>query len=265
MKGIDISRHNGVINFVKVKASGIDFVMIRAGYGCTTDDKFHSNITAAKAAGIAVGIYWFAYALNPADAIREADYCHKLLAPYKLDLPVFYDFEYDTDRYAKGKGVMFTPESRTSIIKAFCDRIKVLGHTAGIYINPDYIMNKVIYKVLKPYTLWLARWVSTSGTASFAAILKTQVDNSFNKVSIWQFGMGKVDGISGNVDIDYGYFDLPVVKPVPIVIVKLPVATEPDYVKIVTDKCGLAQPTVDYINRYTFSKDLWRKLGEKLK
>jgi len=263
MKGIDISYHNGAINFVKVKSAGIDFAMIRAGYGLTTDNLFHTNIKAAKAAGIMVGVYWFAYALNVAEAVNEADYCHRLLAPYKLDLPVFYDFEADTERYAGTKGVKYTAESRTSIIKTFCDRIKALGHTAGVYLNPDYITSRTNYAVLKPYTLWLARWVSTSGTASFAAVPDTKVDNSFNKVAVWQFGMSKVDGISGNVDIDYGYFDLPVVKSVPAV--KPPVIADIDYSAIVVQKCNLEKPTVDYINRYTYSKELWRKLAEKMK
>ena len=118
-RGIDVSKWNTNLDFKRLKAAGIDFAMIRAGLGTQTDPMFQSHIKAAQAAGMQVGVYWFAYALNESGAKNEADACLKAIKSYKLDLPVFYDFEYDTERYAGDKGVTYTVASRTNIIKTF--------------------------------------------------------------------------------------------------------------------------------------------------
>ena len=109
-KGIDVSKHNGAIDWKKVASEGVKFAMIRAGYGKYEEQKdacFEANITGALENGIAVGAYWFCYALDAGDALLEAQVCDKILAPYrdKLTYPVFYDFEYDTEAYAQKAGV----------------------------------------------------------------------------------------------------------------------------------------------------------------
>lgn len=202
MRGIDVSYHNGIIDWDAVKSSGIDFVVIRAGYGHVTDTLFTKNITNAQRVGIKVGIYWFAYALNEADARSEADYCYSKIKQYNLDLPVYYDFEYDTERYANDHNVTFDKAKRTAIIKAWCDRMTEYGYEVGIYLNPDYIKNKVNFNDLKKYTLWLASWV-TNGETDFTVKKR---DTLYNE-KLWQFGIGFVKGINSKVDLNYGYME----------------------------------------------------------
>ncbi|MGN1412276.1 MAG: GH25 family lysozyme, partial [Oscillospiraceae bacterium] len=98
-KLIDVSHHNGEINFAKVKSDGIQGVIIRAGYGVSTVDKyFHQNIKNALNNGLHVGIYWFGYAYTVSQAEKEANFCLKTIEPYKgmIDFPIFYDWEYDS-------------------------------------------------------------------------------------------------------------------------------------------------------------------------
>ena len=197
MRGIDVSSHQGKIDWKTVKSSGIDFAIIRAGYGNSTVDKcFEYNITEALKAGLKVGAYWFCYALNEKEAREEADFCIKTVKPYKLSFPIIYDFEYDTERYAKEHKVTFTPQSRASIIKAFCDRAKELGHKAGIYTNLDYINYRLNLSDLEAYPLWLAAYGGNKEQSIYGEILK-QVSDS-----------GKVDGISGDVDMNVCFIDL---------------------------------------------------------
>lgn len=208
MKGIDISKWNINLDFKRLKAAGIDFAMIRAGLGTQTDPMLASHIKAAQAAGMRVGAYWFAYALNVSEAKKEADACLKAVKPYKLDLPVFYDFEYDTERYAEEKGVTYTVASRTAIIKAFCDRIKSAGYDAGVYINPDYCLYKTNRTQLKKYKLWIAAWRRSDGVASFESVKPEQLPTAYKDAMIWQPGKAKLDGSGGAyVDINYGYFE----------------------------------------------------------
>lgn len=206
MRGIDVSSHNGKIDWKTVKSSGIEFVIIRAGYGNSTKDKcFDENIKNAREVGIKVGVYWFSYAINEAEARKEADFCRNTIKSHKLDLPVFYDFEYDTERYANENGVTYTKESRTAIIKAFCDRIEEHGYHCGIYLNPDYIKHRVNYNELKAYPLWLANWTTDKST-NFS-VSQNDVSIEYGKPFMWQFGIGYIQGIEGNTDLNHGYFE----------------------------------------------------------
>lgn len=206
-KGIDVSKWNTGLDYKRLKAAGIDFAMIRAGLGTQTDPMFQSHIKAAQNAGMQVGVYWFAYALNTSEAKKEADACLKAVKPYKLDLPIFYDFEYDTERYAGDKGVTYTVASRTAIIRAFCDRIKSAGYDAGVYINPDYCLYKTNRAQIKKYKLWIAAWRRSDGVASFESVKPEQLPTTYKDALIWQPGKAKLDGSGGAyVDINYGYF-----------------------------------------------------------
>lgn len=97
LKGIDVSRWQGNIDWKKVKSSGIEFAMIRGGYGDNhVDSRFYENAKGANAVGIPMGIYWFSYALNPEMARQEARYAVALARQYPVLWPVAYDFEYDS-------------------------------------------------------------------------------------------------------------------------------------------------------------------------
>ena len=193
MLGIDVSKHNGVIDWKKVAATDVDFAIIRAGYGYTyVDPRFKYNIENAIANGIKVGVYWFVYALSVDEAIKNADKFHSVIAPYakNITMKVWCDFEYDSDNYANKNGIAFSKESRTAIVKAFCERLKELGYDVGVYANRDYLRYK--FEDLSEYPLWYALYNSTKD----------------RECLMWQHtSKGKVDGITGNVDMNYLYTD----------------------------------------------------------
>ena len=190
-KIIDVSYHNGSINWSKVKAAGIKGVIIRAGYGAGNVDKlFKSNIKGALAAGLPVGIYWFSYAYNTTMAKKEADYCYKLIKDYKITLPVIFDWEYDSDRYARKHGVKVGKTLFTAMNKGFGSIMKAKGYKVGFYYNKDY-MNRGLFDFddFKGYYRWLARYTSVTQT----------------NCDIWQYSeTGRVSGInSSKVDMNY--------------------------------------------------------------
>ncbi len=191
-KGIDVSKHQGIIDWERVKKSGVvDFTIIRAGYGYTyADPYFKKNIEGALAQGIKCGIYWFIYALTKDEAIKNADKCHSIIAPYAKDIKmkVWCDYEYDSDRYAEKYGISFSKKNRTAIVKAFLDRMEELGYEVGVYANKDYLNNK--FNDLSEYPLWYAYYNT----------------NKDRECLVWQnTSKGAVSGIKGNVDMNIWY------------------------------------------------------------
>jgi GH25 family lysozyme M1 (1,4-beta-N-acetylmuramidase) len=196
-KGIDISKYQGKIDFSKVKSDGVEFIIQRAGYGNSISQKdttFDYNVQNALANGIDVGAYWFSYAISPADAIKEADVFLKILEPYKgkFTMPVCFDFEYDSIRYAQKQGINMTKKLITDIAVAFMNRIKNAGWCVANYTNLDFIRNKFDMSRLKSYDLWLADYTGAPNVP--CCIQQTASD-------------GRVNGISGNVDMDICYKD----------------------------------------------------------
>lgn len=189
--GIDVSEHNGALDWAKIKAAGIGFAIIRTGYGVShTDNYFIHNIEGAIAQGIPVGVYHFSYALNAAGAKAEAAFVLKLLEPYKdkLTLPVFYDFEYDTVSYAKKQGVTLGKEAFNAHTVAFCETIKAAGYTPGTYYNLDYLRRYVDINRVGGYVQWYAQYASTASAAGWA---------------IWQYSSSyTIPGCSGRFDVN---------------------------------------------------------------
>ena len=189
--GIDVSEHNGALDWAKIKAAGIGFAIIRTGYGVShTDNYFKRNMEGALAQGIPVGIYHFSYALNAAGAKAEAEYVLKLIQPYKdkLTLPVFYDFEYDTVSYAKKQGVTLGKEAFNAHTVAFCETIKAAGYTPGTYYNLDYLRRYVDINRVGGYVQWYAQYASTASAAGWA---------------IWQYSSSyTIPGCSGRFDVN---------------------------------------------------------------
>lgn len=191
MVGIDVSEHNGTLDWAKIKAAGISFAIIRDGYGVShTDNCFKRNMEGALAQGIHVGIYHFSYALNPAGAKKEAEFVLKLLEPYKgkITLPVFFDFEYDTVSYAKKQGVTLGKESFNAHTTAFCDTIQAAGYRAGVYYNLDYLRNYVDKDRIGKYAQWYAQYADKASTNSW---------------DFWQYSSSyTIPGCSGRFDIN---------------------------------------------------------------
>lgn len=189
--GIDVSEHNGKLDWAKIKASGISFAIIRSGYGVShKDTQFENNMKGALAQGIPVGIYHFSYALDTAGARKEADYVISLLKPYKgkITLPVFFDFEYDTIRYASDNGVALGRQAFNDHTVVFCDRLLEAGYKAGTYFNLDYKNRFVDLSRMGQYTLWYAQYNDTA---------------SWKGYDLWQYSSShQISGISGRFDIN---------------------------------------------------------------
>ena len=192
MKGIDVSKWQGTIDFVKVKESGIDFVIIRAGYGKETSQKdpcFEKNYAGAKAAGLHVGAYWYSYAESVEDAKKEADACLAIIKGKQFDFPVYLDVE-EKKQFAKGKDFC------DSIITEFCNALEAAGYYAGLYMSTSYLNNYVSESVRKRYTVWVAQYASKCAYKG--------------QYGIWQYSSkGSVPGVSGNCDMDECYMDFP--------------------------------------------------------
>lgn len=162
-KGIDVSKWNGTIDWKKVKADGIDYVIIRGGFGnATVDPQFKSYIQGASDAGLKIGVYWFSYATSVAKAKEEAAKCLETIAPYKdkITYPVFYDFEYDSVDYAKKLGITITKDLSSKMADEFLTAIKNAGYITGIYTNKDF-GDKYFYEdMLFANNLWIAQYSS---------------------------------------------------------------------------------------------------------
>lgn len=199
-RGIDVSEHQGTIDWEKVKASGVEFAIIRAGYGRNNPDKqFVRNITACNRLGIPCGVYWFSYAYTPKMAAQEALYCLEAVKPYRVEYPVAFDFEYDSVRYAEEKGITVQKALSTAMADAFCNAIQNDGYYTALYTNLDYLQRYFAEELLDKYDLWLAQWPKT-----------VDLENPPAGAGIWQYtSSGTVPGISGRVDCNAAYVDYP--------------------------------------------------------
>lgn len=192
-KGIDISKWQGDINFKKVKSSGIDFVIIREGYGRKDpnqiDKKFKENYQKAKEAGLNVGVYHYSYADSAEDAINEARFCLENIRGMQFEYPIVFDIEDKEQQKLSNR-------QRTDIVKAFCNEIEVNGYYAMFYCNLNWINHYLCRdELLEKYDFWLANWYANSPVVP---------------CGIWQYSSeGKIDGIFGNVDLDISYKDYP--------------------------------------------------------
>ena len=194
LKGIDVSKWNGRIDWKKVKKAGIDFCIIRTGYSKTVDYKFKYNIEEAIENGLQIGVYHFSYATTNAKAREEAEFCLKLIKPYRkyITLGVWFDYEYDSVSYSRRYGVYPTKKSVTSLAKTFCSTVEKNGYSTGIYTNLDFSSNYFTKEVLNKYPTWIAVWGKM---------------NYHGKYVMWQYtDSGRVDGIHGKVDMNIFYY-----------------------------------------------------------
>lgn len=192
LKGIDVSRHQGSIDWPRVKASGIEVAIIRMSYGTKkTDDKAIYNIEQALMNGIGVGVYHFVYADNKEEVEKNAEKFFQVCKPYikQITFGCWCDWEYDTD---KRNGYRFNKEQRTELVKVFCEKCKALGMPdVGVYANPDYLLTK--FGDLSAYPLWIAKYGKKPSTSQW-------------KFVAWQYSSkGNVAGIKGSVDLDEIY------------------------------------------------------------
>lgn len=192
LKGIDVSHHQGEIDWTKVKA---DFALIRAGYGkyaWQEDPCFEDNIKGAYNAGIPIGVYWYSYAGDVESAKQEAEVCLQVIEPYrdKITLPVFFDQEYEPAI----KAASFS--TRTRCCTAFIAAVEAAGYRAGLYASKDWLDNKIDdSQIPETATVWVAQY---SNKCTYKG-----------RYTIWQYtSSGKVDGIKGRVDLNQADDDL---------------------------------------------------------
>lgn len=195
-KGIDISYFQGNIDFKKVKADGIEFIIPRCGYGKSNkDSKFSEYVAGALAAGIEIpAIYHFSYALNEENAREEARQAVKFAQEAGLpkETIIFFDLEYDSVDYAKKYAVNLDKARCIAHTNAFCQEVQNHGYRTGIYANHDYLNRMYDDVTIKKYIFWYANW-NGGKTPS--------VKCAFHQWS----EKGRVNGINGNVDMDYYY------------------------------------------------------------
>ena len=199
IRGIDVSKWQGEIDWKKVKAAGIKFAMIRLGYGsskgdaCGLDGYFEKNVKNAIAAGIDIGCYFYSYATSVAAAKKEAACVINVLQKYKgvFTYPVAFDLE-DKTQQGLGKQVL------TDMVIAFGDAIEKAGFYCSLYSNPSWMKSYLDADRVKRFDLWLAHW--------------TDKTNYAGAYGMWQnSSSGKVNGINGNVDTDFAYKDYPTI------------------------------------------------------
>lgn len=186
VKCLDISTWQGYVDFNKVKSAGYNYVILRAGFGreySQKDNTFERNYANAKAAGIKVGVYWFSYSTSPSDAYREANACLYCLNGKRLDMPVYYDLEYQP-------AMSMSNSNYTQMALNFCSTIKKAGYKSGVYSSASvygYLLNRQTL-INNGVSIWNAQW------SSYCSV----------PCDIWQYSeKGQVNGINTSVDMNY--------------------------------------------------------------
>ena len=188
VKCLDISTWQGYVDFNKVKSAGYNYVILRAGFGrenSQKDNTFERNYANAKASGLKVGVYWFSYSTSPSDAYREANACLYCLNGKQLDMPVYYDLEYQP-------AMSMSNSNYTQMALNFCSAIKKAGYKSGVYSSASvygYLLNRQTL-INNGVSIWNAQW------SSYCSV----------PCDIWQYSeKGQVNGISASVDMNYIY------------------------------------------------------------
>lgn len=184
-QGIDVSKHNGAVNWQQVASAGVKFAFIKVGStNSGIDPQFAANITGAQAAGIKTGVYVYSYATTPEQAMNEANLVLEWIAPYTVNYPVVFDIE---DKCQRG----LTAQQMIDVVNAFCTTIDAAGYHPMVYSYKNMFAGKLS---IAGWDRWVAQYNDACETN--------------NNVCFWQYSSkGKVSGLSGNVDLNYQYRD----------------------------------------------------------
>lgn len=193
--GVDVSEYNGSIDWQKVRASGVDFAILRIGgrgWGeagvLYSDSMFWENLSGAKDAGLMVGVYFYSQAITPEEAEEEAEYVLEILEGESLDYPVVFDWEV-VEGGVGARTDNLSPDILTQCARTFCDRIKEAGYTPCLYTGSTLAYYKYDLGVLSDIDIWYAFYNDTPGL--------------YYNYMMWQYASdGNVEGISGNVDLN---------------------------------------------------------------
>lgn len=205
-KGIDVSKHNGTIDWKMVKASGqVDFAILRAGFGklaSQKDERFEEYYEKARAAGVPIGAYWYSYVATKkekahynindaiAEAEQEADACIAALKGKKFEYPIWYDIE---EMETLALGINGLPK----VIEAFCNKLEAAGYWVGVYMSAAPMSSVISDAIRNRFSCWVAHVNVTAPKYAY-------------RYDMWQYSWkGKISGINGDVDMDYCYVDYP--------------------------------------------------------
>lgn len=199
IKGIDVSKHNGNVNFEKVKQSGIDFVILRIGYrgyldgSLNIDPTFIQNYNKAKKRGLYVGGYFFSQAKNKNEGIAEREYCLKIIKDNNIyfDYPVYIDTEWANNNHT-GRADNILNSDRTKAIIGFCSTMESNGFYTGIYRSESWFKTKLDYSQLTKYDKWIAKWSFYPPATNFFSYNMWQYSNNY-----------KIDGTRFDISIAY--------------------------------------------------------------
>lgn len=211
MKGIDVSTYQKNVDYNKLKASGYNFVIIRAGvgrYASQKDDEFETHYRNAKAAGLHVGAYWYSYALtddtctlSTSDwAKAEANAFKTVIAGKQFDMPVFYDLE-EQKAFQKGAYAM------DLLARTFCSQMEAYGYWCGIYGGQYLAENLLSQNTVNRYSFWLAQYVKNPMYKGNYGIWQYNVAGADPSNNPW--GVPNVPGVNGQCDMDNCYVDYP--------------------------------------------------------
>lgn len=201
LRGIDVSTYQGSINWSAVKASGIDFAIVKATQGRAvssnsylfTDRQFAANVTGAHDVGLKVGVYHYLTAKTVKEAQTEAAHFCETIAPYKPRIELWAAVDVEEDKYLPRNKKLLS-----DIVDAFCAYVAAEGYRPMVYTNPNYLVYRL--DKLPTHDLWLALWRD-----------KERKPTGYDNMKIWQYGAETVRGIStGEVDSNYGYFEVAV-------------------------------------------------------
>ena len=198
-KGIDVSRHQGTIDWNMVAQDGVEFAFIRVGYRgygsgkMMEDEFFEENIKGALQAGIKVGVYFYSQAVSREEVLEEAQFVLDKIAPYKIECPVVFDVE----RVSEGEGRMnaISMEDRTAFTALFCQTIENAGYRPMIYHNTEMGVMMLGLSDLEAYDKWFA---------AYSDLFYYPYD-----YKVWQYSQsGRVQGIQGDVDLNISFVPL---------------------------------------------------------
>lgn len=198
--GIDLSYHNGIVDWDKLAESGVEFVMLRCGYrgytegGLVKDEKFEEYAAEANRVGINLGVYFFTQSISVEEAVEEAKFTIDLIKDYDISYPVALDTEAISDKNARTNAAEISDELRSEMAIAFCEKIKEAGYYPMIYSSENWMRRDMNLEMLSEYDFWAAQYLE---------------ENDFlYDFTMWQYtDEGFVPGIDEAIDLDISMID----------------------------------------------------------
>lgn len=196
--GVDLSKYNDYVDFIKLKKAGVDFVMVRVGvrgYGTgqiMLDDYFYENIKRASDAGLQIGLYFSSQAISKEEAREEANLVLESIGDYKVSYPIAFDMEFVANDTARIE--ILTRTEKTDIAKEFLETIEAAGYTPMLYGNKEWLIRQVDLSKLSGYDVWLSQ--------------PGDIPDYPYWFSMWQYSTStSIDGIAGYANMNISFID----------------------------------------------------------